>query len=671
MRLFIDRLRASLAMLAGIGICATAPNALAQGLRGDSAAVAMARAMIDRMGSRDHWTRARVMYVVEEVHRPNSAVPYRSESWRWLQRPEIRYRGVAPVDGRPDEQKERAFHWTASTGWSATGGIARPSTNDELRRWAGAWPRNVYVMYGRLAREDRTLSLATLGPRRFAVSDAATGTQLSEFEVSENGSVVRWSTSGEGEQEEWIYGPLRDFGPIRMPDWGARVSDGYRFYYRSIVLHGSDAVGPAPLSSSPGVVLRGATVIDATGSPPQRNRTLVLHDGRIAAIGGPELSVPQAARVIELNGRFVIPGLCDAHAHFRYGTASLQRFLANGVTCLREMWGNVAEVADWRARIDSGTLAGPRILDVSWGFRDGTAEISPEPIVDSAARAGATFIKVGDQIPRATYNRLLLAAQARGLPVLGHLPWSISAIDAANMGQVSIEHANRLPFDAARGGDSLRAAMERATSRAERFALQGIVGAAFDSARAEHLARALARTGVMFSPTLLSARRLAFRNDSSFDTDPRLRHIPDSVRAQWRRLTDDGRLDETQLATARTMYALQLDLVRMLQRHGVPLLAGSDAGDTWVYDGSSLHDEMIELARAGVSPLVVLQAATRNVARIAGAQEWLGTISVGKAADLVILDADPLADIANVRRIHAVVRGGRLFERRELDAMLR
>lgn len=419
------------------------------------------------------------------------------------------------------------------------------------------------------------------------------------------------------------------------------------------------------------LLLRGATVIDATGSPPQPNRTIVLRDGRIAAIGGPELQVPAGARVVDVTGKFVIPGLCDAHAHFRYGEPSLGRFLANGVTCLREMWGDAAEVASWRARIDSGALVGPRILDVSWGFPDGERQLAAEAIVDSASRAGATFIKLGDQIPRATFDRLLAAVRTRGLAALGHLPYSVSAIDAANMGQLSIEHANRLLFDVAVGGDSLREQMARVSSRDARYAVLGSVVARYDSARADMLARTLGHTPVMLSPTLISARRLAFRNDSIFDADQRLRHMPDSLRSQWRRTVVEGRLSEAQRDIARAMYARQLDLVRVMHRNGVPLLAGSDAGDTYVYDGSSLHDEMVELARAGVPAMAVLQAATINVARISDMLDRLGSVTVGKDADLVILDANPLADITNVRRIHAVVRGGRLLERRELDAMLR
>jgi imidazolonepropionase-like amidohydrolase len=425
------------------------------------------------------------------------------------------------------------------------------------------------------------------------------------------------------------------------------------------------AVGP---STEPPLAVRGVTLIDGRGGEPQRDRTVLVRDGRIAAIGGRELTLPPNTRVLNAAGKFMIPGLCDAHAHFRYGTSSLDRFLANGVTCLREMFGNPREVADWRARIERGVLAGPHILTVAQGITEGANASAATAVLDSAAQSGATFIKLGDRIPRATFDRLMTEARARHVAVLGHLPYPVSAIDAARSGIRSIEHANRLVFDAAIGGDSLRAALWTA-NRTSRFSLYAAALDGYDAARSWALARALAASGVAFTPTLISARRLAMRNDSAFHSDARLRDIPAATQAEWRHETAETRHDSVQRSIAYRLYARQQQLVRLLDSAGVHILAGTDAGDTYVYDGSSLHDELMELVRAGLTPMASLLAATRNVAEVAGVTASIGTIAAGKAADLVLLDADPLADIANVRRIRAVIRGGRLYERAELDRM--
>jgi hypothetical protein len=208
---------------------ATAAPVHAQELRGDSAAVAMARTMIDRMGGRAVWSAATAMRIVEDVHPASARAPHRSDGWRGLTEPELWWRTRTP-------EGERIIARSASGGWERRDATVTPSTNAGRRRWRGYWPRNIYVMYGRLAREDSLLQLARDGERGFAVLDAASGELLGRFEVTAGGELYRWSASFGLDSESWIYAPLIDFGPIRMPAWGVRVDDGYRFFYREVVL---------------------------------------------------------------------------------------------------------------------------------------------------------------------------------------------------------------------------------------------------------------------------------------------------------------------------------------------------------------------------------------------------------------------------------------------------
>jgi hypothetical protein len=214
--------------------------AAAQRLRGDAEAIAMARTLIDRMGGHTVWGRATTLHVIEEVHRPDVRLPYRSESWRSFTEPSIWGRSQS-------SEIDRGFARTRTGGWTADGAAIRMLSDLEHRRWLGYWPRNIYVMYHRLAVEDSTLWLVRRAGRRFAALDARTAENLGEFEVSLAGDLVRWSTAFATENEEWIYGPLTAFGPIRMPAWGARLGDGYRFSYREVTLSET----PPPISFDP------------------------------------------------------------------------------------------------------------------------------------------------------------------------------------------------------------------------------------------------------------------------------------------------------------------------------------------------------------------------------------------------------------------------------------
>jgi hypothetical protein len=204
-------------------------NARSQGLRGDSEAIAMARTMIQQMGGSRLWAEAMTLRIVEEVHHPNERLPYRSESWRSLNEPSIWGRSQSA-------EVDHTFARTHEQGWNLGEGRLTKLSEMDVRQWVGRWPRNIYVMFHRLAREDPRLWLVKEQERRFAVLDEGTGDKLCAFEVTVGGAILRWSTAFGTGAEEWIYGPLTDFGPIRMPAWGVRLQDTYRFYYREVAL---------------------------------------------------------------------------------------------------------------------------------------------------------------------------------------------------------------------------------------------------------------------------------------------------------------------------------------------------------------------------------------------------------------------------------------------------
>jgi hypothetical protein len=264
--------------------------------------------------------------------------------------------------------------------------------------------------------------------------------------------------------------------------------------------------------------------------------------------------------------------------------------------------------------------------------------------VDSLAQAGVDFIKVYTLLPRDAYFAVLAEARRLGLAVAGHVPAAVTPEEAALAGQRSIEHLR---------------------DEIEPFCSPG------DAAACARLAAVFRGEPTWQVPTLVVLRAKAFFDDPALTTDPRLRHVPVELRREW--LAErEGKLRRgaDYLASKRARYADELWLTGFLAREGVPLLAGSDVGSAFSYPGFSLHDELELLVEAGLTPLEALRAATLAPAEYLGTRDSMGAIAVGQAADLVLLRADPLAEIRATREIDAVVLRGRVLERRDLDRLL-
>lgn len=173
-------------------------------------------------------------------------------------------------------------------------------------------------------------------------------------------------------------------------------------------------------------------------------------------------------------------------------------------------------------------------------------------------------------------------------------------------------------------------------------------------------------------PTLTFLRSRAFINDPDFRNDPRLRYMPAAVRSAWYPSTDFRFEERTaeDFHLTRVLYQKEIQLVGMMHRAGVEFLAGTDVSNPYCFPGFSLHDELALLVEAGLSPLAALQAATLNPARFLGKEKEVGIVEKGKVADLVLLEANPLADIRNTTKIDSVVLRGQLLDRKALDRLL-
>ncbi len=448
-----------------------------------------------------------------------------------------------------------------------------------------------------------------------------------------------------------------------------------------------------PVSST--VAISHVTVIDATGSPSQPDMTVVIEGDRITALGRSDrVSVPGNARIVDASGKFLIPGLWDMHAHIAiYASMKdtrLPLLIANGVTGIRDLGAlqdTVAALRRWREEIQAGTLLGPRIvaagpiLDGPAGGNRAFAMISTEEEARQAVidlkRQGFDFAKVYSALSRPAYLAIVDEAKRQHFPFAGHVPRILSASEASNLGQRSIEHLTGvLVATSAREEELMKesgaAATMEPTARAKAYRRIEAESAESHSAeKADRLFATFARNGTWQCPTLTVLRSELARHDARFTQDARLKYVAPATRRSWDPASNPAaRLDEAELNAEARIYQRQLALVRDMQRAGVGILAGTDMGNPYCFPGSGLHDELELMVEAGLTPMQALQTATLNPARYLGRDDEVGSIGVGKLADLVLLDADPLVDIGNVRQIRAVVVGGRILDRPQLDQLL-
>lgn len=435
---------------------------------------------------------------------------------------------------------------------------------------------------------------------------------------------------------------------------------------------------------------------------------VAIIDGRIArleASGGEAPSPPAGIPVVDGAGGYLIPGLWDMHGHVlpTAGSApgawwepdpevALRLLVAHGVTGVRDMWGSLEAAARLARERRTRGRPWPHVLTPG-GILDGPVPYHPDLIpvgspdearaaVDSLAAGGADFIKVYTALPPDLLGVVIGRAGEHGLAVAGHVPAAVPAAEAAREGMRSFEHLYGVLEGCSSDEPALLAenvafldarAAGRSTTREDRSWFRHLLGTQ-DDARCDGLLRLLAREGTWQVPTLAALEGVFRLRDPFAADDPRLAWVDPRAREFWgpssydetRNFADaDWELRRRRLDRVRAVVGRMAEL-------GVPLLAGSDFHPTiaFTFPGASLHDELGLLVEAGLTPLEALRAATSGPARFLEARDSLGAVATGHVADLVLLDADPLADIGNTRRIRGVVLGGRWLPRDTLDAWL-
>jgi len=450
---------------------------------------------------------------------------------------------------------------------------------------------------------------------------------------------------------------------------------------------------------SPVFAITHVTVIDATGSPPQPDMTLLIADQRIATLGpSSSTTIPRGARILDATGKFLIPGLADMHVHLTGAgePAGSREFilpllLANGVTTVRDMGGNVEDLLRLRNEVTSGIRPGPQIFFTGPYLDGDPPAYQPSIVVKSATEAragvdrlaiqGVDFIKTQSRLNREAYFAIADESRQLHIRFVGHVPDRVSASEASQAGQASIEHLTGILLACSSKEEQLRRARfapdpgneTQAQAHARDRAWRRELLDTYSPQEVEALLRTFVTNSTWQVPTFPIMVHLGFVTPkTNLLRDMRMRYVPQNVKRIWFQGVQAQleNYSEADLALREEIVKRSLEIVGKMQANGVRIMAGTDIAAPNVFPGSSLHEDLAYLVEAGLTPTQALQAATKNSAEFLGKLRTQGTIEQGKFADLLLLGANPLDDIHNTQKIRALVLRGKLWDRTALDGLL-
>lgn len=461
----------------------------------------------------------------------------------------------------------------------------------------------------------------------------------------------------------------------------------------SVILAGLALLpAPAVAGDRADVLIRHATIVDVAHARLIPDQAVATKGDAIVAVGD-DAEVAKAwtaGRTVEGDNRFLIPGLWDMHVHFGGGPALVEEnkallplYIAHGITTVRDASGDLPDdVLAWRKQIADGALLGPTLLSSGPKIEGihpvwkGTLETGSKADVDAAVakllRLHVDFVKITDSTMKPDlFLYAIRKARAAGLRVSGHIPLELTVDQAVDAGISSIEHIDY----AYRAGvkDEAVIAADFAAGRIDRAEAYRRLDAGFDPAVAMAAYRKLAAKGVSVTPTLNGSRVLAYLDQDDHKNDDYLGLIGPGLRATYTwRIERAAKANAAAIAARHARFERDAAVLPMLQKAGVTIMAGTDAGflNSFNYPGIALHQELSLFVEKGLTPAQALASATRAGPAWFDRLDRYGSIDAGKAADLVLLDRNPLEDIGATQAIRTVVLRGTVYDRAALDKML-
>jgi hypothetical protein len=402
----------------------------------------------------------------------------------------------------------------------------------------------------------------------------------------------------------------------------------------------------AQASAARRIAFVGVNVLTMDAERAVPDQTVIVSDGVIMTVGPTaRVPAPRGARIVDGRGKYLMPGLADLHVHLVGDRATqlalLKAFLANGVTTVLNVRGTPDHLA-LRAQVAGGAVLGPTIYTAG-PYVNEPFVTTPEEVeraVVEQKRAGYDFVKMHGNLSRDAYAHLNAVGRREGIPIIGHSPRNLGFEAMFEERQYAVLHAEEFIYD-------------RAGSSRDVAQLEPLVPG---------IARAAAQAGLWVMPNLTAFRNIALQiNDlDAMLARPEMALLPPAIREGWGPSTNPytRRFGKDRYPAIMTLYAMLEKLTRGFRDAGARLLVGTDALNTGTVPGTSAHDELALLVSAGLTPYEALRAATANAGKFLQRADVVGTVAVGKHADLLLLDADPLESIANTRRIAGVmVRG--------------
>lgn len=399
------------------------------------------------------------------------------------------------------------------------------------------------------------------------------------------------------------------------------------------------------------------------------NWTVIVADGRIRELGPSSvLSVPERATVIDGRGKYLMPGLADMHAH-TWEEDDFPLLLSNGVTTIRNMFGGRVHLR-WKERIAAGELDSPTIYTAG-PIIDGNPPIWPGAVVEDAAQArrsvaeqhsaGYDFLKVYSRLSREAYDAIFREGKALGMKVTGHVPDAVGLAAALRSGIDSIEHLSG--YESLARKDPIGAGEEASWARLE-------------ESQVESVARETAKSGAWNCPTLVLFQHRVAPGESEhlgqLLARDEMRYVSAETVRSW--LPQNNFLKNSTPARAASSRgkgdAMRKKLVKALHQAGAGLLLGTDYGNPFVVPGFSLHQELRNFVDAGLSPFEAIRAGTSGAAEFMNARNEFGTVEVGRRADLILIEGNPLEDVANVNKRVGVMLRGKWYSQRQLMSEL-
>lgn len=385
------------------------------------------------------------------------------------------------------------------------------------------------------------------------------------------------------------------------------------------------------------------------------HQTVIVRGNRVAEIGpAAQIKAPASATTVDGRGKYLMPGFAEMHGHLPNPNAGAELtenvlflYVANGVTTVRGMLGNTAHL-ELKARIARGELLGPRLW-VPGPALGGNAAPTPEAgrrMVEEQRAAGFDHLKIQEGLARETYDTIVATAKRLGMRFAGHVPDAVGVYHVLESGQASIDHLDN--YVETVGGP--------------------------DSANDQRIAQVVAATSAARAwtvPTLaLWETFLGTDDPDALAARPEVRYVPQTMRANWVQQLSQIRANAQPADRRLATIALRRRILKALQTAGCPIAFGTDSPQLYSVPGFSIHREMQSMAAAGLTPQQILREGTREVARYFAAEQEFGSVAAGQRADLILLNGNPLTDLANFARRAGVVVNGRWLPETEIQARL-